>query len=107
MGEPRAQPFRAFVDFERPTWGKARRIRCESLASNFKIEKGVPIPSARRNNGKKIRGIAAALRKLGKTDSVLLPVHHGYASATASRVLGAANYTTRREGNGVRVWRTK
>ena len=104
--------FDAILDYhystpERPKWGAANRAKSDAMAQRFKIERGVPIPKARANNGAKIRGISGVMRKLKKGDSVYLPVNHGYASAAASRHIGAGCYQTRREGAGVRVWRTK
>lgn len=93
--------------YQRPTWGASRRALSERLAGRFKIERGIPIPRARASNGAKTRGISGVLRKLQRGESVHLPVHHGYASAMASRVIGSGYYATRREGSGVRVWRTR
>jgi hypothetical protein len=92
---------------ERATWGAARRNKSDRMAENFRIEAGVPIPPAWNRSGGKIRGIAGVLRKLQKGDSVLLPVNQTYASAVSGRVIGTGCYATRREGAGVRVWRTR
>jgi hypothetical protein len=91
----------------RSTWGAARRSKSEQMAQNFRIERGIPIPPAWEKSGGKIRGIAGVLRKLTKGDSVHLPINQTYASAVCGRVIGAGYYATRREGNGVRVWRTR
>lgn len=68
----------------------------------LKIEKGVPMPTPR------INGIAAALRKMKKGDSVFIPGGHiGSVINNARQTLGAGHVTARTEEGGIRVWRIK
>lgn len=68
----------------------------------LKIEKGIPVPPPKSKNG-----YSLALRSMEAGDSVVLPISHNSAMAAASRILGAGNYTTRKEQDGIRVWRVK
>jgi hypothetical protein len=89
------------------TWGAAKRRKSDRLAAHFKIERGIPIPPARRHNGAKVRGITGVLRLLQRGESVRLPISQNQAAASADRLIGAGYYATRREGSGTRIWRTK
>ena len=68
----------------------------------FKIEKGVPIPKPERNYG-----LAAAIRKLKKGDSVELPVIPHNAARNARRMFGKGKFIARRTESGCRIWRIK
>jgi len=70
----------------------------------LKIERGIPIPPARGGKG---IGLSSALKKLKKSESVLLPCALASANARAAQLLGKGNYACRTEDKGVRVWRTK
>ncbi len=69
--------------------------------SELKIDKGVQIPPRRAD------GMAAALRKMKRGDSVLLPTDMSSARASAHRELGKGCYASRSEGEGTRIWRIK
>ena len=71
--------------------------------TEFKIEKGVPIPTGVRRGS----GITAVLRVLrdGQIgDSVHLPITVRLFGGYTQRI-GAGWYRARREGDGCRVWK--
>lgn len=73
----------------------------------LKIEKGIPIPETR---GRDRKGISSAARALGVGDSFFVPASLCQAvnvRRTVQSVFGSGGYTTRHEGNGLRVWRIK
>jgi hypothetical protein len=76
-----------------------------SQNGELKIESGIPVPDplSGRNN----KGYRDALRKLGVTDSVVIPTSGGYIVKLAREILGPGNYATRKAEGGYRVWRTK
>lgn len=69
----------------------------------LKIDKGIPIPLRMGHS----KGYSAAVRKLLKGDSVLLPLSTSQASNCAKHILGPGNYAARKEGKGARIWRIK
>lgn len=95
------------MNCERNSWGAVRRQKSDKLAIRFKIERGIPIPPARAQNGSPTKGYAGVMRRLTRGDSVFLPITSGYASALANRHIGQGNYVTRRTGAGIRIWRTR
>lgn len=69
----------------------------------IKIEKGVQIPTdgARTEIGK-------AVRKLKVGESFIVPLEYTKALQNAAYInLRPGNYTTRKEGDKLRLWRTK
>ena len=66
----------------------------------MKIEHDIPPPPPRRRTG-----YTALVRSLQPGESVLLPVPNWKANAIAYRALGAGNYRSQKETDGVRVWR--
>lgn len=68
----------------------------------LKIEKGIPVPP---KGGKS--GMCAVLRQLGVGDSILVHGSRSTAANVSQHILGAGNYTCRKDGDGFRVWRTK
>lgn len=80
----------------------------------FEIEKGVPMPVGTSGQG----GVGLALRALAEAkigDSVLLTPDmsagnpekfHMNMASRATAIMGAGKYACRREGDGVRVWKT-
>lgn len=82
------------------------------MSEDFKIEKGIPIPSI----GKPLRSkYRAAIESMEVGDSFHLPVEKGD-SLTAVRnrcitaahnALGKGSIATRTEGDGLRLWRIK
>lgn len=69
----------------------------------LQIEKGVPMPTNRRNN----KGYTEALRKLNIGESVVLPTNIKSARVTAYAAGLSGRYAARVEKEGTRVWRTK
>ena len=77
----------------------------------IKIEKGVPIPP--RGRGANKTGLAHTLRTMETGDSFYYETKSkssesamATVTATAARVHGK-KFTTRKEGNGCRVWRVE
>lgn len=68
------------------------------------IERGIPIPPRRRKGG----GIIALLREMKVNDSIYVTTEqHRNPARSASYALGVSNYTVRKEGSGIRIWRIK
>lgn len=68
----------------------------------LKIEKGIPVPP------KKSTGFTFTLQKMKKGDSTFIrgKLASNICNA-ARRAFGAGAYATRKEGDGVRLWRVK
>lgn len=74
--------------------------RMESKAMNqVKIEKNVPIPQP--------TGIGAVMRRMNVGDSALFRENIGCVRSVAFQIFGPGKYVTRKDGDGLRVWRTK
>ncbi len=67
-----------------------------------KIEKGIPVPPRRLPAG----GIADAMRRMVKGDSILLHSKKATAYAQSYSYIGKGKFVLRSEGKGIRVWRT-
>lgn len=76
------------------------------MNDELKIETGILIPKPKRGHGA-ASDVTETLRKMNVGDSVLLPTPQKVAMKSARYALGSCNYTTRQEGTGTRVWRTK
>lgn len=103
----RSSAFQVYAQNARPTWGDRNRSKCDEMADLITIEGGIPIPPPRARNKLNILGVASAMRRMNKGDSIFLITTQNNASAAADRVLGAGNYVTRVWNEGVRIWRTK
>lgn len=83
----------------------AKRRKKVKTNGAFAIEKNIRIPSAGGARGK---GYSAALRKLQKGESVLLPVKlTRHATSLAYQIFGSGRTVARAVEGGVRVWRIK
>lgn len=76
------------------------------MNDELRIETGIPIPPPKRGHGA-ASDVTETLRKLNVGDSVLLPTQQKVAMKSARYALGNGNYTSRQEGSGTRIWRTK
>ena len=68
----------------------------------IEIEKNVPIPNKCVRGGNR-----QTMRKMDVGDSAVFTGSQNSICTTAHIVLGAGNYTVRKDGAGIRVWRVK
>lgn len=72
----------------------------KKVNSQLKIESGIPLPP------KRAAGSVAILRTMKIGDSVLMSEDQATVTARGIQAFGKGNYATRKEVNGVRLWRT-
>lgn len=73
--------------------------------TEYKIEKGVPIPPPLRGTPSKHgHGLRASMRRMEVNDSMLVTPRDQFGLATHARALGII-CVSRKTENGVRIWR--